>query len=192
MDFGFKQNVASHYLEQRIIIINDVVEDDVIEKVVLPILSFNEEDDELEETVKGYDRTDNPIKIYIHTVGGGAHETLSIISAITSSKTPVETIALGHANSAGFFILVSGHKRSIQKYSRLCYHQVQTFPSGGPVRMVDENLDESKMLQDMFTSLVLERTKIPKHKLEECNERRSDWYMGAEEALSFGIVDEII
>ena len=188
----FKQEVFSAYLEQRIILLNDTVEDDVIEKVVMPIISFNEEDDELETTVMNYKREDNPIKLYINSTGGAACEALSVISAIESSKTPIETIALGRAFSAGFFILMMGHKRSMQRYGRICYHQVQTFPPGGPHQTVGENLEESKELQRILVDLTLARTKIKKAKLQDINDRKVDWYIGAAEALALGIIDEIL
>lgn len=188
----FEDDTFRHLLaEKRTILVNNLIVDNMIERVVIPIISINEMDDELEEESKSFVRAHNPIKIFINTNGGTANEVFSCISAIESSRTPIYTYAMGKAFSGGFYLLLSGHRRFCQKYSTLMYHQIQTGLPYGDMKASIDHIDETVRMQDMFHKFILRRSKIKSKILDDVNAKKLDWYMGAEDAVKFGIVDDI-
>lgn len=189
---SFEEDTFRHMLaEKRIIILNKPITDNAIERIVIPIIGMNEMDDEAEEQVVGYDRRSNPIKIFINTGGGHVEETLSCISAIESSKTPVYTYALGKALSGGFFILLAGHARFCQKYSTLMYHQIQTGIPYSDMTSNKEHVEETIRLQAIINEFLLRKTTIRQKKIQEINDKKIDWYLGAEDALKYKMIDSI-
>jgi len=184
-------SLKDEMLKDREILINEEITEKLIETVVMQIEKFNQEDDDAEMEKVGYKREEHPIVLYLNTFGGNVYECFSIISAIQSSSTPIFTCALGKAMSCGFMILCAGHRRFCQKYSTLMYHQI----SGGAMGKLNEiieNVEHMAQLQQIGDDLVLSSTSIDADKLKIVNERKTDWYMFAEEALKLGVVDEII
>ena len=189
---SFEEDTFKYLLaEKRTILLNDLIADNIIERVVIPIIGINEQDDELEAESKSFVRKENPIKIFINTNGGSASEVFSCISAIEQSKTPVYTYAMGKAYSGGFYLLLAGHKRFCQNYSTLMYHQLQTGLHHGDMKTSIEHMDECIRLQDTFSKFVLRRSKIKEKQLADINGKKLDWYMGAQEAIKYGIIDDI-
>lgn len=189
---SFKENTFQYLLtEKRTILLNSEINDNLIERLVIPIIQLNEMDDASEADSKSYDREDHPIKIYINSVGGNVFETMSAVSAIMSSKTPIYTYALGKALSGGFFLLAAGHKRHCQLFSTICYHQMQCRPASGALQSGKEDVEESLRLQAMLDKFILKATKIKAKELSTINEKKIDWWMGAEDAIKYGVVDEI-
>jgi ATP-dependent Clp protease protease subunit len=132
-----------------------------------------------------------PIKIYIDSYGGAVYQCFGLLGVMDKSATPIHTIVTGAAMSCGFMILISGHKRFGYSHSTPLYHQVS---SGfwGKVKDLEEKLEETKRLQKKIEFLTLERTSISKKRLGEVLKNKIDWYMTVEEALTLGVVDEII
>lgn len=187
----FKEKMYEHMLaEKNTIIFNDEIDTDIIEKVVLPIISINEDHDELSANTKIFDRKDNPIKIYINTDGGDAYSCLSAISVIVNSRTPVYTYNIGKAFSGGFSIFLAGHKRFALRFSTFGYHQVQGRPPMGSLQNSQEFVDESYRLQRMFSEFITSRTKIKQSTLDEINNNKRNWMISSEEAKRLGIVHE--
>jgi ATP-dependent protease ClpP protease subunit len=93
--------------------------------------------------------------------------------------------------SAGFMILIHGHKRFAYEHATPMYHQVST-GFWGTVQDLEEEYKETKRLQKKFEKLTLEKTKISKEKLKEILKTKHDWFMNADEAFKNGVVDEII
>lgn len=178
--------------EDRTLVLNEIIDDDCIERIVIPIMRWNVEDENAEVHLKDYERT--PIKILLNSVGGSASETLSIISAIEASKTPVWTYVLGKASSGGFFILISGHKRFAQKYSTIMFHSIQLGFGHDvkPMQTADEIMVETKRLQKVFDEIVINHTKIPKKQINDVIEKKLDMHLSSKEALALGCIDEIV
>jgi ATP-dependent Clp protease protease subunit len=93
--------------------------------------------------------------------------------------------------SAGFMILICGHKRFAHKLSTPLYHQVSS-GAIGTAKEIEEKVVEIKRLQDQLESIVKEKTDISKKKLREIFDTKKDWYMTSEEALELNVVDEIL
>ena len=105
MSSDLVDKILEDNLVNRRLMINGLVDDELIHLITMQILKFNEEDDIIEDSEanlvnKKFDRNDDPIKIFINSPGGKVVPSLSIISAIESSKTPVFTYCLGQAASA--------------------------------------------------------------------------------------------
>ena len=179
--------------QNREIIINGVIDESIVEKLVMQIHLYNSADD---AGAKEYERLEisgfkrDPITIFIHSPGGGVGCSFAAVSAIEASKTPIVTVAIGEAMSGGFLILLSGHTRYAQRYATLMYHELSSMAAGKSteVREYGEYLDR---LQQRISDYVLTNSLIPPEKLEECHMRKQDWYMDTEEALQYGVVDGI-
>ncbi len=184
-----KDQIWQFELNQRRIVINEEIGLSLIEKAVLQIYNINQYDTEQEQCLKDYVR--EPIIVYINTNGGLMDEAFSLISAIESSVTPVITIALGKAWSAGFLILIAGHHRCSQKYSNLMLHQGSAGVQGEFKRMI-EYTDYYQKCHDMMAEYIMKRTKIKKKKIDEIFHGKTDFYITADEALALGVIDEIV
>lgn len=146
---------------------------------------FNRLDDE--EKIPIEER--EPIKIYIDSGGGDLMGTLTIIDAIKKSKTPVWTINIGQAYSGGFFIFMTGHKRFSYKNASFLFHEGST-GTHGDANKFNNWADFYKKVLKKLKELVLEHTKITEEEYEK--HVKDDWWLFADEAIEYGICDEII
>ncbi len=157
------------------------------------IIEINQDDEHLKKvySIYGLKYEPEPIKIYIDSYGGYVYQCFGLLSVMERSVTPIHTIVTGCAMSCGFMMLISGHKRFAHKLSTPLYHQVSS-GAFGTVKEMEEKIEESKRLQEQLESIVKEKTNISKKKLKEIFDTKKDWYMTSEEALSLGVVDEIL
>lgn len=157
------------------------------------IIEINDDDERLRKLyhVYGIDYTPKPIKMYIDSYGGSVYQCFGLLSVMDNSKTEVHTIVTGCAMSCGFMILISGHKRFAHKLSTPLYHQVSTRTSG-TLKEIEDDIMETKRLQETIEKITLDRTKISKKKLKEVYDGKVDWFMTADEAKDLGVVDEIL
>ena len=144
-----------------------------------------------DDYLKVYDRSSYPITVFIHTDGGEVFDGLSVISAIKGSRTPVHTKALGKAISMGFMILISGDRRFCQHYSRVMYHQISYNSGCQTLRDIEEYAEHCGELQTDLESMVKEWTLIPQDVLDDVFVRKNDLYLTPEQALEWGVVDEL-
>jgi len=178
--------------ERNLFLCKDVNQES-IEELTKGIIKINEEDDQYQKIYDfhGFPYIRQPIHIFLDTYGGMVYQTFGLVSIMDNSKTPIHTVVTGCAMSAGFVILVCGHKRFAHAFSTPLYHQA----SGGvwgKVKDMDEKVIESKRLQKMMEDIVVKRTKIPRTKLAEIYTTKTDWYMSSKEAKKLGVVDVII
>lgn len=180
-------------IPERNLFLASQVDQDSINKLTKDIIEINENDEYLTKYYKVHDLeyTRKPIKIYLDTYGGNVYQCFGLLSIIECSKTPIHTIVTGCAMSAGFMILICGHKRFGYPLSTPLYHQVAT-GFRGKIKDMEESLIETKRLQAKIETITLKHTKITKKKLEQIYNRKIDWYLSADEALKLGIIDEIL
>lgn len=130
-----------------------------------------------------------PLPIYIHltTNGGSIHAAFSIIDCMNSISLPVHTVIDGYVASAGTLISVCGNKRYICKNAYILIHELR---SGvwGKMTYLEEELSNFKKVQEHLTNIYIEKTSFTKKKLDKILKKDIEW--NAEEAISFGIVDE--
>ena len=188
-----KDRVYEKYLENRMIIVNEDVTDDLIEKVVMPIIRWNDKDDERQKKEAEFKRGDeeNIIKLYINTRGGAVYECNSALSIIENSKTPVYTYALGKALSAGLWLFSAGKRRFIQTYGTLMYHEANG-GTWGSISEIQCDLDENKRLMKQLDNFLISHTKLTQKILDTVKKSHPhEWHIGAEIAILYGIADEI-
>ncbi len=157
------------------------------------IIEINQDDEHLKKlySVYGLSYQPEPINIYIDSYGGQVYQCFGLLSVIERSATPVHTIVTGCAMSAGFMILITGHRRFAHKLSTPLYHQVSA-GAIGTVKDMEEKMEEVKRLQKQLENIVKEKTNISKKMLKDIFESKKDWYMSSKEAEELGVVDEIL
>ena len=132
-----------------------------------------------------------PINIILNSMGGTIYDGFAIIGAIEQSQTPVHITCLGSAMSMALAILASGHYKIGHSLSSYMYHECLDDVSYEKMSVIKENLDEGNRLMEMYDDYILSKTKLTRRKLNKVKKNKFDWYFGANEALEYGLIDEI-
>ncbi len=170
--------------EQRMFWLEGEVNDETLD-LVKTIMRINHEDAKykipIEERV--------PIRIFIDTPGGHTQVMRSLIGAIKMSTTPVYTIVYCAAMSAGSYILAAGHKRFAFPNSIILVHS-GNHGYQGTVEQVESAKKFYDKLDKRDNETFLANTSVSAGDLKR--KGAIDWYMTAEEALKYGVIDRII
>lgn len=179
--------------KERNLYFTSQVDQSSIATLTRSIIELNKNDEHLRKlyAVYGMKYEAPPIKVYIDSYGGYVYQCFGLLAVMDSSKTPIHTIVTGAAMSCGFMMAIHGHKRFAYEHATLMYHQVSS-GAWGKLKEMEEDLAETQRLQSKIMELTVKRTRISLTKLEENFERKKDWFMPAQEALSLGVIDEII
>lgn len=175
--------------DKKTLFLSDDVDNESIGKLTWSILQQIQEDDEKDEKEKDYKR--EPIKLYINSYGGSAYEMCGLIDIILNSKTPIYTYCTGSAMSAAFKIFLAGHKRFCYKHSTFMYHQISFWRSGKYQDLVEDR-EEMDWLNKKIEEYVIDRTNLTKDDIKEIREKKKDFYIHSDEAVKYGIVDEVL
>ena len=171
----------------RYIMLNENVSESSIGKVVekiIQIINFDQENN--------IDYNDaKPIKLIINSYGGTLHDANMLIGVIESSTTPIHTYCYGKAMSAGLYIFASGHKRFTSPLATFMYHDA-TVGFTDTVEGLKASIEQSTKLRDRYDNYIVSRTNLPKHIMDEKKKLKEDWYLSGEEAIGYGLADEII
>lgn len=154
-------------------------------ELVKTIMRINHEDTMFKIPVE--ERT--PIRIFIDTDGGDVQIMWALINAIRISKTPVYTIAYCTAMSAGSYILAAGHKRFALPGATILVHSGGVGYQG-TVEQVESAKKYYDKLDKCTNEFFVSATKINPKELKK--KGAVDWYMTAEDALQYGIIDRIV
>ena len=173
----------------RTIYLNTGVDSDSVTDAVIAILKINEYDDEQEAKLKNYER--QPIKLVVDSYGGSVYDGIGMISAITSSKTPVHTYCYSKAMSMGMLILISGRRRYVHEFATVMFHQLSG-GTGGTNQDIQEDAERINELNNMLMKIVKKRTKITKEQIKDKNEHKKDWFVSGKKAIKLGMADELI
>jgi len=114
-----------------------------------------------------------------------------LIDVILNSKTPIYTYCTGCAMSAAFEIFLAGHKRFCYKHSTFMYHQMSYWKSGKYQDLVEDR-EEMDWLNKKSEEYVIDRTNLIKDDIKEIREKKKDFYIHSDEAIKYGIVDEVL
>lgn len=157
--------------------------DDGLFEATKQILDYNRKDRDIPVEQR------KPIRIYVMSYGGDLYQAYAFVSTILASKTPVWTINMGVAMSAGLLILLAGHKRYAMKYSTAMIHS-GSGGAQGTYEQMEEQQKNYKKLIDAMRSYIMERTNID---LKLFNKNKAkDWYITDSEQVELGIVDSIV
>ena len=130
-----------------------------------------------------------PIYIFVYSYGGDLEQTYGAIGVIESSRIPIITVNMGVAMSAGFLLLLSGHKRYSFKYTNSMVHQGRAGFTGTPSEIETAQKNYQRQLSQM-KNYVLSKTTIPEKMFDK--KKSIDWYLSDQQQLEYGVVDEVI
>jgi ATP-dependent Clp protease, protease subunit len=172
-------DIFSRLLRDRIIFVGSGI-DDVVANLVIAQLLFLEAED-----------PDRDISLYIHSPGGIVSAGLAIYDTMEFIKPDVATICMGQAASMGALLLAAGAKgkRSALPHSRIMIHQ----PMGGSRGQASDMYIFTKeilTLRERMNQILAKHTGQDLEKLRKDTDR--NFFMSAEEAKEYGIVDEVI
>ena len=171
-------DIYSRLLNDRIIFLGEEVNDTTASLVVAQLLYLEAQD------------PDKDIQMYINSPGGSVTAGMAIYDTMRFIAAPVATICIGQAASMGAFLLAGGEKgmRYALPHSRIMIHQ----PSAGyqgQVTDIDIHAREVLRMKASLNERLAENTGRPLDKVAADTER--DYFMTAEEALEYGIIDRI-
>ena len=171
-------DLYSRLLKDRIIFLTDEITDQVANIVVAQLLFLE------------MDNPDADISLYINSPGGSITAGMAIYDTMNYIKCDVRTVCVGMAASMGAFLLMAGEmgKRLALPNSEVMIHQ----PLGGASGQATDVEIRAKWLlrtKEKMTRLMSEMTGQDQEKLRADCER--DYFMTAEEALNYGIIDQI-
>jgi ATP-dependent Clp protease protease subunit len=172
-------DIFSRLLKDRIIFIGHVIDDTVANLVIAQMLFLEAEDPEKD------------IFLYINSPGGHVSSGLAIYDTIQYIRPDVATICMGQAASMGALLLCAGtkSKRSALPHSRIMIHQ----PWGGvqgQAADIEIHAKELLVLRSRMNQILSEHTGQELKKIEQDTDR--NYFMSAEEAREYGIIDEVI
>jgi ATP-dependent Clp protease protease subunit len=172
-------DIYSRLLSERIIFLGSAINDQVANLVVAQLLHLESED------------PDKDISLYVNSPGGSVYAGLAIYDTIQFVKPDVSTICVGIAMSMGALLLAGGAKgkRFVLPNSKILIHQV----SGGfegPATDIEIHAREALNLRRRLDEILAKHTGQELEKVIHDTDR--DYFMTAEEALAYGIVDKII
>lgn len=172
-------DIYSRLLKDRIIFLGYGIDDSYANIVIAQLLFLESEDPEKD------------IFLYINSPGGYISAGLAIYDTIQYIRPDVRTVCLGQASNIAALILAAGTKgkRSALPHARILIHQ----PLGGATgqaKDIEIQAQEVLRIRDTVNRLYSAHTGQPLEKIEEDTER--DFYMDAQQALQYGIIDSVI
>ncbi|QSQ27572.1 ATP-dependent Clp endopeptidase proteolytic subunit ClpP [Pyxidicoccus parkwayensis] len=172
-------DLYSRLLKDRIIMLGTEVNDDVANIIVAQLLFLESEDPE------------KPISLYINSPGGSVTAGLAIYDTMQYVRAPVSTICVGQAASFGAMLLLAGAKgrRYALPNARIMMHQ----PHGGAKGQASDleiQVREMLRLKQRLNEITQKHTGHSLERVEKDTER--DYYMSADEARQYGIIDEVM
>ena len=188
MDNDFAKNMQKmligsgmeeQFLKRREIFLWGEINDETAETIVKKILFFDGQGSE-------------DITIYINSPGGVISSGLAIYDVMQNSKSNISTVCMGQAASMAAVLLCAGTKgkRVAWDHARVLIHQ--PLISGnmfGPASDIQIQAEEMLRIRENLNSILSKHSGQPIKKIEENTDR--DYFMSAEEAKKYGIIDKI-
>ena len=172
-------DIYSRLLKDRIILLGTPIDDDVANLIVAQLLFLQAEDPKKD------------IDLYINSPGGSCTAGLAIYDTIQSLSCDVKTYSIGQCASMGAVLLAAGTagKRFALPHSRVMIHQ----PWGGAQGTAsDISIQANEILRTKATlnGILASHTKQKLSKIEKDTDR--DFFMSADEAVAYGLVDQVV
>ena len=172
-------DIYSRLLRERIIFLGTGVDDTIANLVIAQLLFLESEEPEKD------------INFYINSPGGIVTSGLAIYDTMQYIKPEIQTICIGQAASMGALLLAAGTagKRYALPHSRILIHQ----PMGGfqgQASDIEIHAREILRMRSELNDILVRHTGQPLERIEADTER--DYFMGGEEAATYGIIDQVI
>jgi ATP-dependent Clp protease protease subunit len=172
-------DIYSLLLKERIVMLGTPINDQISSLVVAQLLYLARED------------PSKPIRLYINSPGGQVYSGLAIYDTMQQIECPVSTVAVGFTASFGTVLLTAGTEGMRYALPNATIHLHQ--PLGGAQGQASDiaiQANEILRLRKSLNEILSAHTKQPIEKIEEDTER--DFFMTAEEARDYGLVDEVL
>jgi len=172
-------DIFSRLLKERIIFLPSYIEDDMANLVVAQLLFLEAEE------------PDKDVSLYINSPGGSVTAGMAIYDTMQHIKPAVATICVGQAASMGALLLCAGAKgkRFALPHSRIMIHQPLAGVQGQATD-IDIQAREILRLRDELNRILVNHTGQPLDRIRQDTDR--DFFMTAEQAKEYGIVDDVI
>lgn len=172
-------DIYSRLLKERIIFLGDRVDEHTASIVVAQMLFLEAEDPKKD------------IMLYINSPGGSVYDGLAIYDTMMHLKCDVATVGIGMQASMGAFLLSSGTKgkRSILPHATVMIHQPSS-GAQGKITDIEIDLKEGLRLKKLLNEILAKNTGKTVAQIEKDSDR--DYWMSADEAKKYGIVDNIL
>jgi ATP-dependent Clp protease, protease subunit len=172
-------DIWSRLLKDRIVFLGTAVDDQIANSVLAQLLFLESEDPEKD------------IIMYINSPGGVVNSGMAIYDAMQYVKCDVSTVCVGMCASMASVLLAAGAKgkRYILPHSRVMLHQ----PHGGArgqATDIEITTREMLIIKEMNNVILAKHTGQPLERIKKDLER--DFYMGAQEAIEYGVVDKVV
>jgi ATP-dependent Clp protease, protease subunit len=172
-------DIYSRLLKERIIFLGGGINDAVANTVIAQLLFLDHEDQKKD------------IKLYINSPGGSVTAGMAVYDTMQYVKSDVSTICVGMAASMGAFLLAAGKKgkRFTLPNSEILLHQVMGGAEGQAIE-VEIAARQIIKTKERLNQILAKLTNQPLAKIEKDTDR--DFWLSAEEAKVYGVIDEII
>jgi ATP-dependent Clp protease, protease subunit len=175
-------DLFSRLLRERIVLVNGPVEDQLASLVVAELLFLASEG------------SDRPINVYVNSPGGVITAGMAIYDTMRSLRCPISTTCVGQAASFGTIILMAGDpgRRFSLPHARIHMHQPLLQGGGieGQVTDIDIHARELLHTRDVINDIIALHTGQSLERIHRDTER--DFFMTAEAAKEYGIIDEVL
>jgi ATP-dependent Clp protease protease subunit len=174
-------DLFSRLLRERIILVNGQIEDNLASLVVAELLFLASEN------------SDREINMYINSPGGVITAGMAIYDTMRSIRAPIATTCVGQAASFGTILLMAGDpgRRFALPHARVHIHQpLVSGGIGGQATDIDIHAREILHLRETINDIIALHTGQPLERIQRDTER--DYFMSAEAAKEYGIVDRVL
>ena len=174
---------------REVVLFGDI-DKEIVAETSKEILYINEYDAKMERLNPGYERL--PINFHLCSEGGDVAAGGGMIGVIESSRTPVHIYCYGSIMSITLNIAVSGHYVKAHRMCRFMYHETSLIGEiNSTLTSMSSELAENRTLDDLYDDHLIERTKLSRRKMNVSKKTKTDWYFGADDALKYGVVNEV-
>lgn len=172
-------DIYSRLLKDRIVFLGDVIDDRTANLIIAQLLFLDAQD------------STSAIKMYINSPGGSVTDGLAIYDTMQHIKSPVSTICVGLAASMAATLLAGGQKgqRFALPNAEILIHQIMG-GAKGQASDIKIKAEQILKLKDRLNKILHQHTGQSLKKIEKDADR--DYYMSAEEACAYGLIDKII
>lgn len=173
-------DLPTKLLQNRIVYLAGEINSESANNVIMQLLWLNS------------DNPEEPINLYINSMGGVVYDGLAIKDVIYSLSSRVNTVGVGFCASMGAYLLASGTgERKATQNTRIMIHSVASGTSG-TIHDMGIDYEETKYLQDRMLNDLVSFTKGKSTPRSLRSKTQRDYYMDVNEAISLGLIDAIV
>lgn len=173
-------DIYSLLLKNRIILVSLPIEEQTASLAVAQLIYLSNED------------PDAPIQMYISSPGGSTYHGMGIYDTMQMIPNQISTVAVGFTASFGTVLLTAGTKGHRYALPNATIHMHQPWSSGGGGQASDIDIQAKEILRQKakINEILAEATGKAVENIEKDTDR--DYYMSAEEAVKYGLLDEVL